>query len=121
MGEQGGASAGPRRVPAKKVTAQGDLPTDGRANADTAHGRRLPVSQPQRALVVCLAYLGVVAAAFVVLSQLYRPAMAIFFSVALAMILTVPLAVLAPLPRGERSHPDSARPVLHRGSRPPKR
>jgi drug/metabolite transporter (DMT)-like permease len=93
-----------------------DLAGQGRSGADMATRRPLLSRQPLRALVLCLAYAFVVAAAFVVLSEIYRPAMAIFFAVGLAALLSVPLAVLIPVPRHEVTQSQDARPVLQRGS-----
>ena len=89
---------------------------DGRSAADPSPGRRLPTRQPLRAGVLCLVYVLVVATAFAVLSGMHRPGMALFFTVGVAALLSVPLAVLMPVPRGQAKHSDDARPVLQRGS-----
>ena len=118
MSEQAATSDGPG---AAGSTPVGDGPSaDAGARADVPR-RRLPRTQPWRALVVCLAYVLVVLAALVLSTQLYRFSVALFITIGLAALLTVPLAVVAPLPRNETVQPDAARPVLHRARRGPKR
>ena len=84
---------------------------------DRSNRRRSPTRQPVRALVACLGYVAVVLAAFGLLSQLARPAMAILFTTGVAALLTVPLAVLAPAPRARSAHSVDARPLLQRERR----
>ena len=117
MSEQVAASAGalPGAVGGAKVHSE--PATAERTPADGPRRRRLPATQPLRAIVVCLAYLLLVAASFVVLSQLYRTPIAVFFSTGFAALLTVPLTVLAPSPYGRTAQPHDARPVLQRASR----
>jgi hypothetical protein len=66
--------------------------------------------------VVCLLFAAVVGTTFVVLNDIYRPAMASLFAAGLASLLSVPLAVLIPVPRHQVPQADDARPVLQRRS-----
>ena len=116
MSEQGAVPAEAGRAAADDARVHSDPATAEEAGHDGSRRRRLPSTQPLRAIVVCLAYFFVVAASLVILSQLYRFPIAIFVSTGLAALLTVPLAVLAPSPPGAAQGHD-ARPVLQRASR----
>lgn len=84
---------------------------------DNPRRGRLPSRQPLRAIVVCLAYVLLVASSLLVLSQLYRTSLAIFFTTGFAALLTVPVSVLAPSPCAASARRHDARPVLQRVSR----
>ena len=74
---------------------------------------RLPLRQPGRALIVGLGYLVLTALALAVGAASAGPLGLVYGAMAACAGL-VPLAMLAPLPKGRADDPD-ARPVLRRG------
>lgn len=113
MAEQGGRSDEPADSPTtSKAAGNADEPpmTPGAS-------RRLPTTQPQRAVLACLLYLLVTSAGLVLFRQMFGGGMAVIFAIAFAALLTVPLALLAPVPRRAPLAPEDPRPVLLRGPR----
>lgn len=75
---------------------------------------RLPVRQPARLLVVGALYVVAVLVVTVLLGAVMRTGTAAVLAVAWGMLLLVPLAVLAPVPRPEPPPDEDDRPLLRR-------
>lgn len=114
--EQGGTPLGATEATTPRGEHRKDVAGKGRSGAHPSTRDPLLSRQPLRALVLCLMYAVAVAVAFVILSGIVRTAMAVFFAVGVAALLSVPLAVLLPVPRHQATQANDARPVLQRGS-----
>ena len=93
-------------------------PDVGRTQQGTSSGSsprfsRLPARQPLRAGVVVLAYLLAAGAVIGALSALYGT-LGLILAGLIAAVLTVPVAVLAPVPRAAETEDPDERPILQR-------
>lgn len=103
-------------VPARQPEAVTPLPDQ--APAPGPRRLALPLGQPARGLVCVVAYVAVVALAGALLSLIAAGPMAAFVSVMWALLMLVPLAVVAPSPAARPAPVENTLPVLQRGQTP---